>query len=58
MQPIAFVDSNEQLHGSYLGGLKILDPKNIEKLVNKGKLDEVLIAIPSASKEYTKNKSF
>ncbi len=50
MQPIAFVDSNEQLHGSYLGGLKILDPKNIEKLVNKGKLDEVLIAIPSASK--------
>ncbi len=51
IEPIAFVDSNKEIHGSYLGGLKIMDPKYIEKLVSKGKIDEVLIAIPSASKK-------
>tara|TARA_Y100001970_G_C14245583_1_gene867942 strand:- start:2785 stop:4716 length:1932 start_codon:yes stop_codon:yes gene_type:complete len=50
MQPIAFIDSNFSLHDTYLGGIKILNPKNLEKLIYKGKVDEVLIAMPSASK--------
>ena len=50
MQPIAFVDSNSALQGTYLGGLKIIHPRKLEKMVSRNKLDEVLIAMPSASK--------
>ena len=50
MQPIAFVDANPSLHGTYLGGIKVLHPKKLERLSFRGKVDEVLIAMPSASK--------
>ena len=50
MQPIAFIDSDSSLHGTYLGGIKVLHPKKLERFALKGKVDEVLIAMPSASK--------
>ena len=50
MEPIAFMDNNISLHGTYLGGIKVLHPKKLEKLASKKKVDEVLIAMPSASK--------
>ena len=50
MQPIAFIDKNEALHNTFLGGLKVLHPKRLESLASLKKVDEVLIAIPSASK--------
>lgn len=50
MKPIAFVDENKSLHGSYVGGLKIFDPNKLRSLLRKKHIDEVLIAIPSASK--------
>ncbi len=50
MQPIAFVDSNSSLHGTYLGSIKVLHPKKLERLALRGQVDEVLIAMPSASK--------
>ena len=50
MHPIAFIDHDKSLHNSYVGGLKILPPSSLEKLIQKQKVDEVLIAIPSASK--------
>ena len=50
MQPIAFIDSDTSFHGTYLGGIKILSPKKLEKLILRGRVDEVLIAMPSASK--------
>ena len=50
MQPIAFIDSNSSLHGTYLGSIKVLHPKKLERLALRGKVDEVLIAMPSASK--------
>ncbi|MAJ23816.1 MAG: polysaccharide biosynthesis protein [Candidatus Pelagibacter sp.] len=50
MQPIAFIDSNISLHGTYLGGIKVLHPKKLKRLSLSGKVDEVLIAIPSASR--------
>ena len=50
MQPIAFIDSNSSLQGTDLGGLKVLHPKKLERLVSRGEIDEVLIAMPSASK--------
>ena len=55
MQPIAFVDSNSALQGTYLGGLKIIHPRKLEKMVSRNKLDEVLIAMPSASKSVLRN---
>ena len=55
IQPVAFMDSNKALHGTYIGGIKVLHPKNLRKLVARGKVDEVLIAIPSASKSVLRN---
>ena len=49
-KPIAFVDSDKSLHDTFLGGLKVLPPKKIRKLVARNKIDEVLIAMPSVSK--------
>ena len=46
IEPIAFVDSNKSLHNTFIGGLKVLDPKKLRKLSHRGKIDEVLIAIP------------
>ena len=50
MKPVAFIDRDPSLHDTFLGGIKILDPKKLEKLVGNGEVDEVLIAIPSASR--------
>lgn len=50
MQPVAFIDKNRSLQDTYLGGIKVLHPKKLQRLVQKGKVDEVLIAMPSASK--------
>ena len=50
MHPIAFIDKDKTLHNSYVGGLKILPPSALKKIVEKNKVDEVLIAMPSASK--------
>jgi FlaA1/EpsC-like NDP-sugar epimerase len=50
MQPIAFIDSNPALHNTFIGGVKVLHPMKLKRLVTRNKVDEVLIAIPSASK--------
>ena len=50
MQPIAFLDRNTSLHNTYLGGIKVLPPEKLRKLVQRNKVDEVLIAMPSVSK--------
>ncbi len=55
MQPIAFLDGNSSLHGTYLGGIKVLHPQKLERLVFRGKVDEVLIAMPSVSKSALRN---
>ena len=50
MQPIAFIDNNVSLHNTFLGGIKVLPPKKLKRLALRKKVDEVLIAMPSASK--------
>ena len=50
MQPIIFFDSNPVLENTFIGGIKVLNPVKLEKFVLKKRVDEVLIAIPSASK--------
>jgi len=50
MKPIAFIDTNTSLHHSYVTGLKVFPPESLEKVVKKKGIDELLIAIPSASR--------
>lgn len=50
MQPVAFLDTNTSLQNTSIGGVKVLNPKKLKKLVARNKVDEVLIAMPSASK--------
>ena len=55
MEPIAFFDSNYAIQNTYLGGIKILNPIKLEKFIKRNKVDEVLIAMPSASKSILSN---
>jgi len=48
MTPIAFFDNDKSLNNSYVGGLKVLSPNSFEKILRRRKVDEVLIAMPSA----------
>ena len=50
MNPICLVDDDEKLHGTLIGNLKVLTRKKLLRRIQKGKVDEVLIAIPSASR--------
>tara|TARA_B100000965_G_scaffold388337_1_gene392787 strand:- start:810 stop:2723 length:1914 start_codon:yes stop_codon:yes gene_type:complete len=50
MQPVAFFDSDPLLENTFLGGIKILNPNKLQKFVRRNRIDEVLIAMPSASK--------
>jgi len=55
MQPVAFLDENTSLHNTFMGGIKVLHPKKLKKLISRNKVDEVLIAMPSASKSTLRN---
>ena len=48
--PVGFIDDNKDLQGSSVRGLSVYSVNDIEDLINKYKVDEVLIAIPSASR--------
>jgi len=50
MKPICFIDKDLSLHNTYVGGLKVLSPDKLEKMISKNKVDEVLIAMPSVSR--------
>ena len=53
MQPVAFVDSDKMLW-NFSGRYKSIRSKST-KLCSRGKVDEVLIAMPSASRFHLKN---
>ena len=50
MKPICFIDKDLSLHNTFVGGLKVLSPDKLERMINKSKVDEVLIAMPSVSR--------
>ena len=50
LQSVGFIDDNKDLQGSSISGLKISAVDDIENLIIKYKVNEVLIAIPSASR--------
>ena len=50
LQSVGFIDDNKDLQGSSISGLKISPVDDIENLIIKYKVNEVLIAMPSASR--------
>lgn len=48
--PVGFIDDNKDLQGSTVSGLGVYSPNDIEDLINRLKVNEVLIALPSASR--------
>ncbi len=50
LHPVGFIDDNKDLQGTRINGLNVYSPNDIEKLIHEIKIDEVLIAIPSASR--------
>jgi FlaA1/EpsC-like NDP-sugar epimerase len=50
LKAVGFIDDNKDLQGSSVSGLKVNPVDEIEELIIKHKVDEVLIAMPSASR--------
>lgn len=51
MEAIAFVDDDEALQGRVLNGRRIYEPNNLRNLIEKLQIDDVLLAIPSATRQ-------
>lgn len=50
LRPVGYLDDDDRLHGQTLNGLKIYNPKQLDQLVTSLNVDDVLLAIPSASR--------
>lgn len=50
-----FIDDDDHKHGKYINGAKVLGNRHdIYSVVNRYKIDEIIVAIPSADKNVTK----
>lgn len=52
--PVAFFDDNEQLQGSTVAGIRVYDPEEAAKLIQKKSIKQILLALPEISR--TKRK--
>ena len=50
LRSVGFIDDSKDLQGSTISGLRVYSINDIESLINRLKVNEVLIAIPSASR--------
>ncbi|PTU75151.1 polysaccharide biosynthesis protein [Pseudomonas mangrovi] len=50
MQPVAFIDDDENIAGRVIGGLKVYKSSHIEQMIAATGAEEVLLAIPSTSR--------
>ena len=50
LHSVGFIDDNKELQGNSINGLDVYSINDIEELINKLKVDEVLIALPNASR--------
>lgn len=50
MQVVAFIDDDVKLRGSYLNGKPIFSPDRLDAVIDERSIDDVLLAIPSASR--------
>ena len=53
--PVGFIDDSNELQGHQINGLKIYSIIDINYLINKYQIDEILIAMPSVSKNKRRN---
>lgn len=51
LEAVAFADDDKTLDGSVLNGRRIYAPHNLRNLIEKLEIDDVLLAIPSASRQ-------
>ena len=51
MHVAGFLDDDDRLHGHVLNGLQIYNPADIEEIANQNGVTNVLLAMPSASRE-------
>ncbi len=51
MQVIGFLDDDDRLHGHVLNGQRIYSPVDLEQLVSTLKISDVLLAMPSISRQ-------
>jgi FlaA1/EpsC-like NDP-sugar epimerase len=50
MHVVGFLDDDDRLHGHILNGLQIFSPADLEEVVNQKSITDVLLAMPSASR--------
>lgn len=50
MRPVAFIDDDPNLHNRSIAGLRVYSPKRIQQMIDETGSDEILLAIPSASR--------
>ncbi len=49
--PVVFVDDDSRLQRSVINGLHVAQPKDLQKLIERHNITQVLLAVPSASPE-------
>lgn len=55
MRPVAFVDDDDNIATRVIAGLKVYKPKHIAQMINETGAQEMLLAIPSASRARRKD---
>ncbi|WP_033046583.1 MULTISPECIES: nucleoside-diphosphate sugar epimerase/dehydratase [Pseudomonas] len=50
MQPVAFIDDDTSIANRMISGLQVFKPKHIQKMIELTGAQEVLLAVPSASR--------
>jgi len=49
-KPIGFIDDSKELQGHYIAGMDVYSLEIVSKIIKKFKVDEILVALPSASR--------
>lgn len=50
MRPVAFIDDDSDIATRVIAGIKVYKPKHIQQMVNETGAEEILLAIPSATR--------
>ncbi|MGN2624146.1 polysaccharide biosynthesis protein [Stutzerimonas balearica] len=50
MRPVAFIDDDPNIYNRSISGLRVYSPKHIQQMIDETGSDQILLAIPSASR--------
>ncbi len=50
MRPVAFIDDDDEIANRVIAGLRVFKPKHIQQMIEETGAQEILLAIPSASR--------